>query len=149
MISYGNNQYSTHLTVALLLILSSARRSFSSNLDPLRSYPSANEAILLDFFHERASDLLPLHLADTSLVRVSLGYAVDSYTLSPIQVCTHMRVYEQTPSRPPECLTLKEQILPKAPQITLISSSSEIFVTVITIPELNLETILKLQTAPL
>ena len=46
MISYGNNQYSTRLTVALLLILSSAWRSFSRNLDPLRSHPSANEAIL-------------------------------------------------------------------------------------------------------
>lgn len=94
MISYGNNQYSTRLTVALLLILSSAWRSFPRNLDPLRSHPSANKVILFDFFHERASDLLPLYLADTSLVRVSLGYVVDSYTLSSIQVCTHMHVYE-------------------------------------------------------
>lgn len=94
MISYGNNQYSTRLTVALLLILSSAWRSFSRNLDPLRFHPSANKAILFDFFHECASDLLPLYLVDTSLVRVSLGYVVDSYTLSSIQVCTHMHVYE-------------------------------------------------------
>lgn len=69
------------LISVLLLILFSAWYSFSSNPDPLRSYPSANKAILLDFFHGCDPDLLPTHLADASLARVSLVYTAGIYTL--------------------------------------------------------------------
>ena len=64
------------LIAALLLILFSAWCSFSNNPDPLKSYPSANKAIILDFFDECAPDLLLTHLVDNSLVRVSLVYEV-------------------------------------------------------------------------
>lgn len=74
-ISFGDSQHST-MPYCCTTAHSFLCLSFSNNPDPLKSYPSANKAIILDFFDEGAPDLLPMHLVDTSLVRVSLMYAV-------------------------------------------------------------------------
>lgn len=104
MTSYGNSQHST------------LPYSFSQSLDPMKSYPSANKAILLDRFHECAPNLPPRHLADASWVRVSLVSTVGIYTLSPIQLCTHICAHEQKSMGLLECLTFTGQVLYKAPQ---------------------------------
>lgn len=137
------------LIAALLLFLFSACYSFSSNPDPLKSYPSAHRAIPSHFCHVCAPDLLPVHVVDASLVGVTLVYAFGIYTHASIQECTHVHAYEQKSTRLPGCLTLTEHELYQAPETMIISTSSEVFVMLISVPELKLETIPKLQTAPL
>lgn len=133
------------LIAALLFILFCVWYSFSSDPDPLKAYASVNKAIPSDFFHECGSDLAPMHLIPLWLGWVLCIY-IGTSTLPFIQVCPHMHADDQKPTGLPERLILTEQVLYKASQTMIFSSSSKIFVILITVPKPKLETIPKLQT---
>lgn len=129
------------LIAALLFLLFSSWLLLPSHLDPLKSHPSANKAIPLDSSMNVPLTLFP---CTTSLDRVSLVSTVVFTYTSPIQACPRMHAQEQRATGLLERPTLLEQVLQKAPQTTIICSSSEVTVILHSVPKLNLETIPKL-----
>lgn len=127
-------------TVACLFLLFSAWHSFPSNLDSLKTYPSAHKAIPLDFFH----DLAPMDLVDASLVGVSLVYPVVFTYLRPHE-CAHTCMH--TSSNPQG---FQNAAHPWSRYFTKHhrqwSPSSETFVILMTVANLKSETIPTLQT---
>lgn len=114
-----------------------------SNLDSLKPYPSAHDAIPLDFFH----DLAPMHLVDASLVGVSLVYPVGLTYLCPHEyahTCVHTR---SNPQGFQNAAHSWSRYFTKHHRQR--SPSSETCVILMTVANLKSETIPTLQTSPL
>lgn len=140
MTRYGTANIPYCPTAARLFCLFSAWHSFPSNLDSLKPYPSAHEAIPLDFLH----DLAPMHLVDASLVGVSLVYPVVLTYLCPHEYAHTCMHTSSNPQGFQNAAHSWSRYFTKHHRQR--SPSSETFVILMTVANLKSETIPILQT---